>query len=135
MDKITHLLDTNILSDLIRRPQGKAFQHLKRLGEDRIGTSLVSAAEIRFGCAKKKSPRLTAQAEMILQALPILPFQPPVDQMYGNLRWTLEKSGQLIGPNDLWIAAQALALKLILVTANTHEFSRVPNLRVVNWLR
>jgi len=135
MDKFTHLLDTNILSDLIRRPRGKAYKRLKRLGEDRVCTSLIAAAEIRFGCAKKNSPALTAQAETILKALPILPLQHPVDQVYGHLRWTLEKSGQLIGPNDLWIAAQTLALQLVLVTANTNEFSRVPNLRIVNWLQ
>jgi len=130
----THLLDTNILSDLIRMPQGRVARKIRRQGEGTVCTSVIVAAEIRYGCAKKKSSRLTAQAEAILAAIPILPFEPPMDAVYGRIRHDLEASGQSIGPNDLLIAAHALNNRLILVTANDCEFSRVKDLAVENWL-
>ena len=64
----------------------------------------------------------------------ILPIKPPTDARYAEIRLTLEKAGTPIGPNDLWIAAHALALDFTLVTDNITKFSRVPGLRVENWL-
>lgn len=134
MNGYTHLLDTNILSELIRRPQGRVAAKIRETGENRICTSLIVASEIRYGCAKKVSDRLTAQAETILNALTILPLEAPADQFYAAIRHRLESRGETIGPNDLLIAAHARALDLILVTANEAEFSRVPDLKVENWL-
>ena len=71
---------------------------------------------------------------MILSAIDILPLESPADQEYGKLRHYLSRKGTLIGPNDMLIAAQALSSGLIVVTANTGEFSRVPGLNVENWL-
>ncbi len=98
-------------------------------------TSLVVAAEIRYGCAKKRSEKLTTQANSILEAMTILPLEAPVDTLYGFIRRDLEIKGEPIGPNDLLIAAHALAHGLTVVTANEAEFSRVPDLTVENWLR
>jgi tRNA(fMet)-specific endonuclease VapC len=92
------------------------------------------AGELRFGAYKRGSDRLTAQVEAILSAIEILPLEEPADQHYGKLRALLESRGEMIGPNDMLIAAHALALDCTVVTANRREFSRVPGLKVENWL-
>ena len=129
-----YLLDTNILSDLVKHPQGKVFQRIAKVGEDSICTSIIVACELRFGAVKSGSSRLMQQLENILAVLPILPLKPPVDQHYATIRTHLEQAGTPIGPNDLVIAAHALALDLTLITANTREFERVPALNLDNWL-
>jgi tRNA(fMet)-specific endonuclease VapC len=105
------------------------------MGEDRVCTSIIVAAELRYGAIKKGSDPLSRQLEAVLSALEIVPLQPPADVVYGILRAELERKGQLIGPNDLLIAAQALSLDHCIVTDNEHEFKRVPKLAVENWLR
>jgi len=128
-----YLLDTNILSDLVRNPKGLIAQRIKAVGEETICTSLVVSAELRFGARKKGSKRLSSQIETVLSALDILLLEAPVDEHYAGLRLALERAGTPIGGNDMLIAAQALALNLILVTANEREFPRVPGLSVENW--
>jgi tRNA(fMet)-specific endonuclease VapC len=130
-----YLLDTNVVSDLVRRPQGPVAQHIRQAGESRVCTSIVVAAELRFGVEKKGSARLTAQVEAILAVLDVLPLEPPADAVYGVLRTHLERVGQPIGGNDLLIAAQAVALGYTLVTDNEREFTRIEELPVENWLR
>ncbi|MGK7898651.1 MAG: type II toxin-antitoxin system VapC family toxin [Xenococcus sp. (in: cyanobacteria)] len=129
-----YLLDTNILSDLVRHPQGLVFHRIATCGEDSVCTSIIVACELRFGAIKSGSSRLIQQLELILQVLPVLPLEPPVEDYYGEIRTYLEQAGTPIGPNDLLIAAHALAFDLILVTANTREFERVPALNLDNWL-
>lgn len=129
-----YLLDTNIISDLMRNPSGSAARRVEAVGAEAICTSIVVAGELRYGCAKKGSPRLTAQLEIMLGAIPVLPLEVPADMDYGAVRAALEAAGQPIGANDLLIAAHALALDLILVTHNTREFSRVRGLQVEDWL-
>jgi tRNA(fMet)-specific endonuclease VapC len=97
-------------------------------------TSVLVASELHFGANKRGSERLTSQLEAILSALEILPLEEPADRRYGELRAYLEKRGETSGPNDMLIAAHALALDYVLVTANVREFSRVPRLQVENWL-
>jgi tRNA(fMet)-specific endonuclease VapC len=133
---MTHyLLDTNIVSDLVRNPQGPIVAHLRKAGESRVATSILVASELRYGAEKKGSPRLTIQLESVLVALQVLPFESPADEFYGRIRVELEALGKPIGSNDLLIAAQALSLGHILVTDNTRQFSRVRGLKVENWLR
>ncbi len=129
------LLDTNIVSDLIRRPRGLVANRIASVGESEVATSIIVAAELRYGAAKKNSPRLSMRLHQVLGALEVLSFEPPADETYGALRARLQEAGTLIGPNDLLIAAQALALDMILVTANEREFARVEGLKVENWLR
>ena len=129
------LLDTNILSDLVRHPQGRAAVGIARAGADQVCTSVVVAAGLRYGAAKKGSARLSRQLETVLDALEVLPLETPADKFYGALRARLERSGQLIGPNGLLIAAQALALGCTVVTDNERGFSRVDGLPIENWLR
>ena len=128
------LLDTNIVSTLVRDPQGAIAGHIARVGEKHVCTSVIVAAELRYGAAKRGSSRLTAQLDAVLGALDVLPLEPPADMHYGELRARLERAGQLIGPNDLLIAAQALAQGCTIVTDNEREFSRVGGLPLDNWL-
>ena len=128
------MLDTNIVSELARNPQGGASERIAEVGPDAICTSIVVAAELRFGCAKKGSAKLTAQIEAILDSIPVRALDMPTDVEYGRLRRELEFAGTPIGPNDMLIAAHALASGAVIVTANTREFSRVRGLSVENWI-
>ncbi|MBU6320405.1 MAG: type II toxin-antitoxin system VapC family toxin [Alphaproteobacteria bacterium] len=128
------LLDTNIVSDLVRHPQGRAAARIAELGEDAVATSIIVAAELRYGAAKKGSARLAIQLETILGALEVIPFDAPTDAIYGNARVALEAAGTPIGGNDLLIGAQALALDMVVVTNNEREFARVAGLKIENWL-
>lgn len=130
-----YLLDTNIVSDLVRSPQGKVAQHIRKIGEGQVCTSIIVAAELRYGAAKKGSPKLSSQLEAVLGALEILPFDTPADATYVTLRTRLEQVGTPIGGNDLLIAAHALAPGCAVVTDNDREFSRAGDLRCENWLR
>lgn len=129
-----YLLDTNIVSDMIRNPQGRVAGRVRDVGEAQVATSIIVAAELRYGAAKKGSARLTAQVEAILGAIEVLPFEEPADRVYGVLRYGLEQKGQPIGGNDLLIAAQALSLGFILVTANEREFAKIDDLQYENWI-
>lgn len=130
-----YLLDTNIVSDLVRNPQGKIAEQIFTVGESKVCTSIIVASELRYGAEKKKSRRLSAQLEAVLGALEILPFEKPSDASYGSIRAQLERTGKLIGANDLLIAAHALTLGYTVVTDNEKEFSRLKQLSVANWLR
>ncbi len=105
-------------------------RQIGEVGEETICTSLIVAAELRFGALKKGSKRLSAQLEAVMAALDILPLESPVDERYAELRMVLEGAGTPIGSNDMLIAAHTLALGLTLVTANEGEFRRVPGLAV-----
>ena len=129
-----YMLDTNIISDLMRNPQGKAAKRLAKAGETNICTSIVVAAELRYGCAKNGSKQLLKTVEAILAEIEVLPFEAPADAEYGEIRTGLEAAGTPIGGNDLLIAAHARAVDAIMVTANAGEFRRVRGLKVENWL-
>lgn len=128
------LLDTNIVSDLVRNPQGRVAARIAHVGEKQVATSIVVAAELRFGAAKSGSRRLAKQLDAILGVLETLALEPPVDASYAAARAALEVAGTPIGANDLWIAAHALSLGMTVVTDNEREFRRVRGLRVENWL-
>ena len=129
-----YLLDTNIISDLVRLPQGPVGRRIAEVGEESICTSIIVAAELRYGAEKSGSKQLSERVDLLLSALEILPLEPPADRRYGEIRHHLARQGTPVGPNDLVIAAHVLAADLSLVTANTREFERVPSLRVENWL-
>jgi tRNA(fMet)-specific endonuclease VapC len=128
------LLDTNIISHLIRNPRGAAGTRIALVGDARICTSIIVAAELRYGAAKKASPRLVHEIESLLSRFSVLPVETPTDVFYGKLRTDLESTGRVIGANDLLIASHAMALNCTLVTDNDREFSRIPDLAVENWL-
>lgn len=127
------MLDTNIVSDIIRNPAGRAAQRA-RAAQDSVCVSVIVAAELRYGCARKGSPQLLRRVEAFLAEVPVLPFDVPADSEYGGLRAELEAAGRPIGSNDLLIAAHARALAATVVTANVGEFRRIRGLNVENWL-
>ena len=129
-----YLLDTNIISDLIRNPQGRAAKRIAKVGEDNICTSIIVAAELRYGCAKSGSKRLLKAVEDLLGEINVLPFDVPADAEYGGIRSELEAAGTPIGGNDLLIAAHAYATGATIVTDNTDAFKRIRGLNVENWL-
>jgi tRNA(fMet)-specific endonuclease VapC len=129
-----YLLDSNIISDVVRNPKGRAAKRIRQVGETNVCTSIIVACELRFGVAKRNSPRLTQQLKAVLGRFQILAFEAPADTIYAALRSELEKQGRPIGGNDLFIAAHALMLGAILVTANEREFVRVDGLPCENWL-
>lgn len=127
------MLDTNVVSYVMRDPQGYAQSRIAELGDERLAVSVIVAAELRFGAAKRGSDSLAQEIEDVLSELDVLPFEPPADREYARIRSLLERAGRPIGPNDLFVAAHALALDAPLVTGNFAEFERVPGLRVVRW--
>jgi tRNA(fMet)-specific endonuclease VapC len=129
------MLDTNIMSDMVRHPHGRVAKRIAEVGETLVCTSIVVAAELRCGVARNAAPRLAGQLESVLRAIEVLPLETPVDAVYGALRARLEETGQPIGANDLFVAAHALALRCTLVTDNERDFSRIKALAVENWLR
>ncbi|MFZ1109465.1 MAG: type II toxin-antitoxin system VapC family toxin [Rhodomicrobium sp.] len=130
-----YLLDADILSDLVRHPNGIVAKHIQEVGSTSVCTSIIVAAELRYGAAKRASPKLTARVEGVLIRIRVEPFEAPADAAYGIIRSRLEKMGRPIGANDLFIAAHAIALGCTLVTANEREFARVDGLNFENWLR
>ena len=135
MSDYRYLLDTNIVSELIKNPRGSLAETMLASERDQYCcTSIIVACELRYGAAKKQSPKLSFNVEQVLNILPVLPLENGVDEVYAQLRNDLEQRGLPIGHNDLLIAAHALSLGLIVVTANEREFSRVEQLNVENWL-
>ena len=130
-----YLLDTNILSHLVRQPQGPVAERIAAVGEANVLTSVIVAFELRYGAAKRGSRRLSRQIEAILGALTIRPLEFDVERVYASIRVALERKGTPIGAHDMLIAAHARAIDAVCVTGNVAEFKRVPALRVENWLR
>ena len=129
-----YLLDTNILTDLIKNPGGRIKEHIAETGETSICTSIIVACELRFGARKRNAPMLTARIESLLQTIDVLPFDVDADRAYAEIRALLEEAGQPVGANDMLIAAHAVMENCILVTNNESEFARVAGLAVENWL-
>jgi tRNA(fMet)-specific endonuclease VapC len=128
------MLDRNIISDLIKHPEGKAARHIASVGEDNICTSVIVAAELRYGCVKRNSKRLLKAVDDLPEEIEVLPFDIPADVEYGGIRSALENAVKPIGANDLLIAAHASAVNATIVTANVDEFKRIHGLKVENWL-
>jgi tRNA(fMet)-specific endonuclease VapC len=127
------MLDTNIVSEMIRNPAGRAAQRARAVA-DSVCVSVIVAAELRYDCARKDSPQLLRRVEAFLSEVPVLPFDVPADNEYGGIRAELEAACRPIGSNDLLIAAHACALAATVVTANVGEFRRIRRLNVENWL-
>jgi tRNA(fMet)-specific endonuclease VapC len=126
------MLDTNIVSELIRHPAGRAAARA-RLEAEAVSLSVIVAAELRYACARKHSRTLSERVEAFLSEIRVLPFDVPADAAYGRIRAALEAAGTPIGVNDLLIAAHAISKGAIVVTANKREFERVPSLPVEDW--
>jgi tRNA(fMet)-specific endonuclease VapC len=129
------MLDTNVLSALIRNPRGAIVQRLSTIEPAAVCTSIVVACELRFGARRRSSESLTNRVEQLLAAVTVIPFDEPADQHYADIRAALESSGTPIGNHDLFIAAHARSRGMTLVTHDLREFARVPGLQVEDWLK
>jgi tRNA(fMet)-specific endonuclease VapC len=129
-----YLLDTNICI-YIRQRRSQALQdRFEGLTAGEAAISIITYGELHFGAEKSAEPELARQKlRNLVTALPVLPLPVEAGAHYGAVRAFLERRGEPIGGNDLWIAAHALAAQLILVTNNEREFRRVPHLNVENW--
>ncbi|WP_332776255.1 PIN domain-containing protein [Polaromonas sp.] len=131
------LLDTNIISDMMRDLQGPAARRAMAADPSSASrplyTSAVVQCELEYGLARRKNARLEVAYQGVMATVEVLPITSDVAEHYARLRTQLEALGQPIGPNDALIAAHALALDATLVSADA-EFRRVPGLRVENWL-
>jgi tRNA(fMet)-specific endonuclease VapC len=136
------LLDTNIISHMMKNPTGIVAERVRQITQQvapssakaPLCTSTIVQCELQYGLAKNLSTRLHAAYAITMQYIPVLALEPLVAQHYSQLRIALEAQGTPIGPNDTLIAAHALALGCTLVTDNEVEFRRVPGLQVENWL-
>ena len=134
----TYLLDTNIISHVMRNPTGLVAQRIfgreAHEGSSTVCTSLVVQCELLFGLHKLPNPKWERQYHRAMASITVETLGQEVAAPYATVRAYLEAQGQSIGPNDTLIAAHALALGATLVTADA-EFTRVPGLRVENWLQ
>ena len=130
-----YLLDTNICIYLIKQKPPQILAKFNRYTLDDLGISAISVAELQYGVQKSRFPAQNQAAlEQFLLPLNIVDFDYAAAIAYGRIRAQLEAHGTPIGAMDLLIAAQALSANLTIITNNTREFSRIPSLRVLNWL-
>ena len=130
-----YLLDTNICIYIAKQKPTKVLQRFEEIKIGEVAMSVITFGELLFGAKKSQHPhQAKAKLDELASFIPPMPLANSVGEHYGNIRATLEKQGKLIGNNDLWIAAHALSLEVTLVTNNTKEFSRVPHLKVENWV-
>lgn len=131
---MTYLIDTNIISNVMRQPNGKAADRMRAFQSGQLLTSILVQAEVRFGYTKSGVLRQRIAGEAILQHLRVEDWSTPADLAYAALRSELESEGIGMGQIDMLIAAQALVFDAVVVT-DDKAFSRVPGLKVENWLR
>lgn len=130
-----YLLDTNICIYIAKHHPPEVLTKFERLRVGDVAMSLITYGELHFGAEKsQQSEKAHAKLNRLAELINILPLSTSAAYYYGNIRSTLEKAGTPIGANDLWIAAHALSEDLILVSNNLHEFRRVPDLTVENWV-
>ena len=128
------MLDTNICIYAIKQRPPEVLAALRAQEVAGLGLSSVTVAELAFGVAKSGSARNQKALEQFLEPLEIADFDLSAALVYGRLRAALEAAGTPIGPLDTQIAAHALALGVTLVSNNQREFSRVPGLRLEDWV-
>jgi tRNA(fMet)-specific endonuclease VapC len=131
---VRYLLDTNICIYIRRQNPPKLLARFQKLAPGEAAISVVAFGELHYGAEKSPTPeRAAKELQALMSALPVLPMPLDAGKRYGEIRADLERRGEIIGGNDLWIAAHAKAANLILVTNNEREFRRIANLEVENW--
>ena len=129
-----YLLDTDICIYIRREQPPKILARFAALKPGDAAISVITYGELAYGVAKSAAhDKAVTALQRLIAVLPVLPMPEVAGQTYGNIRAALAPKGTLIGPNDLWIAAHALASRLTLVTNNEREFRRVKDLKIENW--
>ncbi len=134
--KPRYMLDTNICIYIAKYQPPEVRTYFERLKPGQLVMSVITYGELYYGANKSnQSAKALTHLEELIQDIPVTELNSNVAQAYGEIRATLEKQGKLIGNNDLWIGAHALALNLTLATNNEREFKRIPGLSVENWTK
>jgi len=129
------LLDTNICIYIRRKRPPGVLTRFERLRPGEAAISVITYGELVYGAEKSQSRELaTRQLAELIGLLPVMPLPPEAADAYGTIRAGLEGAGEVIGNNDLWIAAHARATGMILVTNNEREFRRIKGLKIQNWV-
>jgi len=130
-----YMLDTNIVAYAINKRPESVLQRLTAHKPEELCISAITLAELEYGVCHSSRPEQNQLALMaFLSQLQVVPFGSEAARDYGDIRHELASRGQLIGANDLLIAAHARSLGLTLVTNNGREFDRVDGLCVENWV-
>lgn len=133
---IQYMIDTNICINIIKRKPPDVIERLRQSQISQVGISSITLSELEYGVAKSSKPEQNQFAlAQFLAPMEILSYGDEAAQQYGRLRAFLEKQGTPIGSLDMPIAAHVLSIDCILVTNNEKEFSRVPNLKIDNWVK
>ena len=128
------LLDTNICIYVRQQKPENVLRRFRTLRQGEAALSVITFGELLYGAAKSaQRAEATKRLEELARFLPVLALPEAAGEFYGAIRAELERKGEMIGNNDLWIAAHAKAAGLTLVTNNEREFRRVRGLRVQNW--
>ena len=131
-----YLIDTNICIYLMNRRSGKVLDRFRQTKPGDIGISTITISELQYGASTSAKPgRNRDRINDFLVPFEVLSYDDTAASRYGSIRAQLEKEGRPIGPIDLFIAAHALSLNLILITNNEKEFTRVRGLKVENWVK
>ena len=132
---VRYLLDTNICIYIAKKRPIEVYQKLSELNVGDVGMSLITFGELQFGAEKSQHRDIALEKlNQLLNYIPVIVPTEKTAEKYAMIRSFLKKRGQPIGNNDLWIAAHALSLNTILVTNNTKEFIKVPELLLENWV-
>jgi tRNA(fMet)-specific endonuclease VapC len=133
---VRYLLDTNICIYVAKHNPPSVREHFARHAANELAMSVITLGELRFGAERSQSrERATAVIQQLESLIPPSSLPEAAGEHYGQIRAMLQRTGMVIGNNDLWLAAHARAEGWILVTNNTREFVRVPGLQVENWVK
>ncbi|MFC6490121.1 PIN domain-containing protein [Nitratireductor sp. GCM10026969] len=131
-----HMFDTNVLTEIVGNPEGETAKRFADLKPEEVCISVIVSSEVSFGLAKNTATKAGKQIRALLSALPVRPFEPPADRIYGDVRAELARRGRSMSPNDYFIVAHAIFLDAVLVTDDRAiHAAGVPGLKVENWLR
>lgn len=128
-----YFLDTNTCIDFLRNLSDSVRKKFLSTSMEEIKIPVIVKAELLLGSYKSKNPSTLTKTVQLLDLFEIVPFTDEMSYTYAKIRNDLEKMGNKIGPNDLFIAATALSQNAVLVTHNTREFKRVNGLKVEDW--
>jgi tRNA(fMet)-specific endonuclease VapC len=132
---VRFLLDTNICIHIRQRRPPEVLARFQRLRPGEAAISVITYGELAYGVEKSRfREQATKQLMELAGLLPVMELPLRAGQFYGTIRAALEVKGEIIGNNDLWIAAHARAAGLTLVTNNEHEFQRIQGLKIQNWV-
>ena len=131
-----YLLDTDTCIYIRDKRPPQALARFEATAPGEMAMSVITYGELLFGVLKDSGSRqAVATVRRIQEHVPALPLPANAAETYGHIRAALERTGNIIGANDLWIAAHALASGLTLVTNNEREFKRVKELKIENWAK